>query len=265
MDSLAFAIQLARQAGNLLEEYFSSKSLSTRLKADDSVVTNADLASDHWISQQINQQFPGNLILSEELQPDYTADDPNNRATVWVIDPLDGTTNFSLGLPIWGVSIAHIVNGWPQETVQFFPMTNELYYAKSGVGAWFNDSPIHVDQSNQTSTFFSCCSRTYQRYRVSIPYKTRIMGSAAYSFCCVGRGAAIIGFEAAPKVWDIAGAWLLIQEAGGVIETLDGSLPFPLQSTTDYRNQHFPTLAAANPRLLNSARQKILPRSDNGS
>jgi myo-inositol-1(or 4)-monophosphatase len=257
-DSLSFAVQLARQAGDILEEYFSSRSLSTRLKSDDSVVTDADLASDHWITRQITTQFPGNLILSEELQPDYLVNDPNNLAAVWVIDPLDGTTNFSLGLPIWGVCITRVVEGWPQETVQFFPRTNELYSAKSGEGAWLNDSPIHVDQSNQTSTFFSCCSRTYQRYQISIPYKTRIMGSAAYSFCCVARGAAIIGFEAAPKIWDIAGAWLLIQEAGGVIETLDGSLPFPLQSAVDYRNQNFPTLAAPNPRLLKNSYQKIL-------
>jgi myo-inositol-1(or 4)-monophosphatase len=260
MESLAFAIQLARQAGNILEEYFSSKGLSTRLKSDDSVVTNADLASDQWISQQIIQHFPGNLILSEELQPDYLTNDPHNLATVWVIDPLDGTTNFSLGLPIWGVCITRMIEGWPQETVQFFPKTGELYVAQKGEGAWLNDSPIHVDQSNRTSTFFSCCSRTYQRYQVSIPYKTRIMGSAAYSFCTVARGAAIIGFEATPKIWDMAGAWLLIQEAGGVIETLDGSLPFPLRPDKDYRNQQFPTLAAANSKLLMNAHQKILPK-----
>lgn len=262
MDTLAFSIELARKAGSLLMDFFASTNLATNLKPDLSVVTEADLACDQLISKQILDHYPNDVLLSEELQPDYLINNLSKPAVVWVVDPLDGTTNFSLGLHVWGVLITRFVNGWPEQTVQYFPVTNELFYAKLGQGAWLNEHPIHVEpaSADRTTSFFACCSRTYQQYQVSIPYKPRIMGSAAYSFCCVARGAALIGFEATPKVWDISGAWLLIKEAGGFIETLDGSHPFPLRSDVDYRRQDFPTLAAANAKLANKARLQITPK-----
>jgi myo-inositol-1(or 4)-monophosphatase len=95
---------------------------------------------------------------------------------------------------------------------------------------------------------------------VDLRYKTRILGSASYTWCAVARGAAIIGFEATPKIWDIAAGWLLVSEAQGVIETFDASQPFPLIPGFDYRAQDFPTLAAATPELAKKAREQIRPR-----
>lgn len=259
---LTFSIELARQAGQLLLEYFSRNDLQASLKSDRTVITEADLASDRLISSAIRQSFPADALLSEEEQSHTLADAGSPSPAVWIIDPLDGTTNFSLGLPIWGVLIARLVGGWPELSVQYFPFTTELYVAQRGQGASFNGRPlkVHPPSVERPVSFFSCCSRTFRRYQVSIPYKARILGSAAYSLCSVARSSALISFEATAKIWDIAAAWLFVREAGGEMDTLDGSQPFPLQSGLDYAGQSYPTLAAATTELLAKAKTQIQPK-----
>lgn len=257
-DALNFAIQLARQTGSLLLDYYHSHAKSTKIKSDRSVITEADLAADHLITQSIQAKFPNDIILSEELQPSLPHD---ASGVIWIIDPLDGTTNYSLGLPFWGVSIARLVNGLPDIAALNFPLLEELYEAERGRGAFLNDDPIHVKPPipDHPAAFFSCCGRTHRRYTVRVPYKPRILGSASYGLCSVARGIAVLGFEATPKIWDIAGAWLLVGEAGGVIETYNGAVPFPLDPGRDYSQVSFPTLAAATQELVVRAREQIIP------
>lgn len=257
---LTFATQLALQTGQLLRDSFRKTGLHTQYKADHTIVTEADLAADELISRAIHEQYPDEGLLSEELQPETMQ--LNNA--VWVVDPLDGTTNFSLGLPVWGVSIARLVTGWPETTALYFPMLDELYTARRGEGSTFNNVPLHLkpEMADQPATFFACCSRTHRRYHITIPYKTRILGSAAYNFCLLGRGIALMSFEARAKIWDIAGAWLVVKEAGGEIETWDGSTPFPLLPGVDYQKRSFPVLAAQSPGLLAQARTHIQPKEN---
>lgn len=257
---LTFATQLALQTGQLLRDSFRKAGFHTQYKADHSIVTEADLAADELISQAIHEQYPDEGLLSEELQPETM----QLKNAVWVVDPLDGTTNFSLGLPVWGVSIARLVAGWPETTALYFPILDELYTAQRGEGSTFNNVPLHLEpeMANQPATFFACCSRTHRRYHISIPYKTRILGSAAYNFCILGRGIALMSFEARAKIWDIAGAWLVVKESGGEIETWDGSTPFPLLPGVDYRKRSFPVLAAQTPGLLAQARTHIQPKEN---
>jgi myo-inositol-1(or 4)-monophosphatase len=258
-DPLDFAIQLAYRAGELLLEHHDQAS-TARLKEDKSVVTESDLAADRLVTEEIRANYPGELILSEELQPRLSGDP---SGFMWVIDPLDGTTNFSLGLPFWGISIARLQDGQPNLGVLYFPPLNGLFTAQSGQRAYYNGAPLEVGISsrNQPASFFSCCSRTYRNYDIQIRYKPRILGSAAYSLCSVARGIALIAFEATPKIWDLAAAWLLVKEAGGVIETYDSSEPFPVREGVDYSRASFPTLAANTPGLLAEARNKIIPRA----
>ena len=260
-DSLTFAIQLAREAGQLLLEYFNSPALHTNRKADYSPVTEADIAVDRLIKEAIRKRYPQDQILSEELHPIYNPEKTPiyEQAAVWIVDPLDGTTNFSLGLHYWGVLIARIETGQPRIAVMNFPRLNELYAAQRGQGAYLNEAQIRVlpPDRERPWTFFSCCSRTHRRYNISIPYKTRILGSAGYSLCAVAHGTALISFEAEPKIWDIAAGWLLVNEADGEIETLDQSQPFPLNPAVDYSRQSYPTLAAATPELAARAHQQI--------
>ncbi len=257
---LEFAQQLVHKAGELLLEYYHSNTLTPTLKKDRTVVTQADLAVDHLLASAIQEQFPQDHLISEELQPQYSLSEhqPGGQA-VWVIDPLDGTTNFSLGLHFWGILLARLVNGWPDMAVMYFPLVDELYSAQRGQGATFNNCPLHIEPPGYRSplSFFACCSRTHKRYQVDLPYKTRILGSAAYTLCTVARSMAIIGFESTSKIWDIAAPWLLVKEAGGVIETLDASQPFPLQPGIDYSQKSYPILAAATPELAQRAHNKI--------
>ncbi len=257
--TLEFASTLAREAGKLLLDFFSPSGSFTSLKEDYSVVTEADLAADQLIAESINENFPGEALISEELQPEIG----KTGAAVWVVDPLDGTTNFSLGLPIWGVSIARLVDGWPEIGVVYFPFLDELFIASKGTGAYLNGRQIHAkppEPGNPTS-FFSCCTRTHQHYQVSIRYKTRILGSACFSLCAVARGMAVVAFEATPKIWDIAASWLIAIESGAHVATLDGSQPFPLRGNFDYRTQSFPVISAANQALLSKSRTQIKPKT----
>jgi myo-inositol-1(or 4)-monophosphatase len=255
-----FSVDLAHQAGDLLLGYYQGAGSQPSLKADRTVVTEADLAADHLIAESIHREYSGEAVLSEELQPSLGDEEFD---AIWVIDPLDGTTNFSLGLPFWGVSIARLVGGWPEIGVLYFPVLNELYTSARNRGAQFNQTSLHIKipDPNIPATFFSCCSRTFRNYEVAIPYKPRILGSAAYSFCCVARNMALIAFEATPKIWDIAATWLLVSEAGGAVAPLNGSVPFPVQGGKDYSQNYFPTLAAANPEVIEKARSMIRPKS----
>ncbi len=255
---VTFATGLARQAGAVLLEHYRNGNFDPSLKGDRSVVTLADVASDRLIAAAIHERFPSDLIVSEELNPYYPTE-ARGEAGVWIVDPLDGTTNFSLGFHFWGVLLARLVDGWPQTSVMYFPLIDEIYVAQRGQGAWFNDQPLHIQPPSalRPLSFFACCSRTHKRYHVSIPYKERIVGSTAYTLCTVARSIAVIGFEATPKIWDLAAPWLLVSEAGGALETHDGSRPFPLQTGVDYAHQSYPILAGATQELVEQARQQI--------
>jgi myo-inositol-1(or 4)-monophosphatase len=255
---LEFAIQLARKSGELLLESFSLSGTPTSRKKDRSVVTKADLDADLLIRGEIQARYPGDGLLSEELSTIY----PTEKQAVWVIDPIDGTTNFSLGLPIWGISIARLVDGWPDTAVVYFPPLEEIYTAQKGAGSFLNGHQLNSNSQDKlsTTTFFACCSRTHRHYDVQVPYKPRILGSAAYNLCSVARGIAILAFEAVPKIWDLAGGWLIASEAGALVQTLDGSKPFPPTPGADYSQVSFPTLAAPDPVHLERARQQIKPR-----
>ena len=252
---LEFATDLAQQTGNLLQKYFNPAGFHATHKADHTVVTEADLAADKFITYAIMRKFPQDNIISEESSHHLIG--PQNPT--WIIDPLDGTTNFSLGLSIWGVSIARLLAGSPELGVLYFPMINELYSTRRSSGAFLNDIPIatHTLDPDQAMAFFACCSRTFRRYEISVPYKPRIMGSSAYTFCMLARGSALLGFDAAPKIWDLAAAWLLVEEAGGSIAAFEGSPPFPISAKVDYNETSFPTLAASTPDIFTFGQSKI--------
>jgi myo-inositol-1(or 4)-monophosphatase len=258
MDITEFSTSLARQAGKLLLQYYQPGGIPSRVKSDHTVVTEADLAADKLIRSAIQKNYPDDGILSEEARTVY----PAGKSAVWVIDPLDGTTNFSLGLHYWGVSIAYLVGGVPHLGALYFPLLDELFTATKGDGAFLNGSQLQVKapDPSHSVTFFSCCSRTHNQYDVRIRYKTRILGSAAYGLATIARGSAILAFEVTPKVWDFSASWLIIREAGGVINPLNGPSPFPLQAGVDYEKISYPFLAAASQELWNEGQENLRPR-----
>lgn len=261
--ALDFAVRLARQAGQLLSSRFLAPDNKTRLKPDHSVVTDADVAADRLIRDAIRDAYPGDLYLSEELQPVLDDLKGETAPPIWVVDPLDGTTNFSLGLPIWGVLLCRLVSGWPEVAALYFPMLGELYTAQRGLGAYWNGEKLRLlsgERKSRQVSFFACCSRTFRRYQVNIPFKPRILGSAAYNVCCVARSIAVLSFDVSPKIWDLAGAWLLLEEAGGSIQTYDGSQPFPVRAGQAYAEMNFPVLAGATPEVVSRWQMEIQPK-----
>ncbi len=254
-DLLNFSIALAIEAGELLSSLYNLGGMPASQKPDQTAVTMADLAADRLITEKIQQHFPSDGIITEESAHMV----PKIDSPVWVIDPLDGTTNFSLGLPIWGVSIARLSHGYPDLGVLYFPCIHELYTVEAGSGAFLNQQPITVRAPDPTQpmSFFACCSRSFRTFDISIPYKPRIFGSGAYSLCMLARGSALLALDSAPKLWDLAAAWPLIHAAGGIIETLDGQSIFPLAPGQDYATTDWPVLAAATPKLMEFGRQKI--------
>jgi myo-inositol-1(or 4)-monophosphatase len=253
---------IAEKAGALLLKYFRDDSLVSDWKSDYSIVTEADIAADRLIAAELAAHFPSDAILSEELAPTSESKRPGSAPRCWVVDPLDGTTNFSLGIQHWGVSIARCDERGPDVGVLYFPALGELYVASRGGGATMNGTAIHVrvPSASRPLGMLACCARTPRFYHVNLPMKVRVFGSAAYTLVCVARGSAAIGMETRPRLWDLAAGWCVVEEAGGVIETLDGSRPFPMVADRAYADRSYPIVAAASPDMLTQAREHIEER-----
>ena len=193
-------------------------------------------------------------------ESDNAGIDPDSP--LWVIDPLDGTTNFTLGLQTWGVSIARLVDGYPDTAALYFPLHGELYSAQRGAGAFFNQRPLTVRPlpANMPTAFFTACSTSLRTYDLNVRYKFRLLGSAAYDFCLIARGAAIGGFQSVPKIWDIAGGWLVLEEAGGVVQLFPEGSPFPYFADQHAQEEKFTLLMAANPTVAEKVRPAIKPK-----
>lgn len=258
----AVAASIAGRAGTLLLRYFQDETLASDWKSDYSIVTEADVAADRLIAAELAHHFPDDAVLSEELAPTSGHADAHASERTWIVDPLDGTTNFSLGVQHWGVSIARCDEQGPDVGVLCFPALGELYVSSRGGGATLNGRRLHVraPSSSRLVGMIACCARTPRFYHVNLPMKVRVFGSAAYTLACVARGSAAIGMETRPKLWDLAAGWCLVEEAGGVVETLDGSKPFPLAANRAYAERSFPVLAAASHALLEQAREHIEQR-----
>jgi myo-inositol-1(or 4)-monophosphatase len=242
-----FAAGLAAECGQLAAASFGLH--NARRKSDGTLVTKTDEQIDRLISVRIGNTFPGHAILSEEQATLY---DPTFEFT-WVVDPVDGTTNFTHGMPIWGVSIALLHSGRPVVGILDFPLLHEQFQAVLGQGATrsgekISTSPVTEPDDEQ---LIMKCTRTDKLFDLRTPLKSRIMGSAAYHICKVADGTAVAGIETTPKVWDLAAAYLITSEAGGVVVAADGDPIFPLPpARSDYKARSITTITAANASML---------------
>jgi myo-inositol-1(or 4)-monophosphatase len=221
-------------------------------KADGSLVTKADKWADAAIREAISQNFPEHGILSEEGLKVL----PENE-WCWVVDPLDGTTNFTRGIPIWGISIGLLYRGVPVFGYVYMPNLNEAFHGfwrgDSGLdiaqGAFRNNKPIYASKDTPSQHhFFNVCSRSTGIIQPEFPCKIRMLGVASYNFLTVATGAVLGGIEATPKIWDIAAAWVIVKAAGGAWIGLNRE-PFPVAIGVDYRDVCFATLVLGNEEL----------------
>ncbi len=220
---LDHAITWAREAGSVQLEYFRGKSLNIESKFNDSdIVTTADKASERVIINHIHTTYPTHAILSEEMGHNDATSDYR-----WLIDPLDGTTNFSNGLPLFSVSIALEYQGEVIIGVVYAPYLNEMFYATKGGGAWLNGTKIspsgksNLGLSVVTTGFPVDKDRTNDNNLDNVARilplvrGMRRLGSAAIDLCYVAAGFLDGYWEMNLHEWDVAAGRLIVEEAGG--------------------------------------------------
>jgi len=235
---------IAREAGALLMEYFHQH-LKIEYKGDADLVTAADRASEKLIRERITQQWPSHDVLGEEQGLNDQGSDYR-----WYVDPLDGTTNFAHGFPVFCVSMAleHRF-AEPQSpgragervaAVIYDPTRDELFSAEKGSGAHLNGKPIHVSQiatlkESLLGTGFPSHKRhknpnIYFYHQITLrSHGVRRAGSAALDLCNVASGRLDGFWEFNLNPWDTAAGVLIIEEAGGKVTRFDGS-PFAIDS-----------------------------------
>lgn len=223
------AVELALAAGKAQLSYFRNPNLKSETKLNNfDIVTEADKASEKIIIGGIRDSFPEHSILSEE-----SGSDGNNDAEWrWVIDPLDGTTNFNQGLPIFSVSIALQRNGETVVGVVYAPYLNEMFTAVKGEGSYLNGKRLKVNRKYDLSTMVVSTGMPYDRdrnpdnnldniSRVSLKVRgVRRYGSAAIDLCYTAAGYFDAYWELNLHLWDIAAGALVLSEAHGTAQSI---------------------------------------------
>jgi myo-inositol-1(or 4)-monophosphatase len=222
---------------------------SSDLKPDGSLITDCDRWSDATLVQGLQELHPGEGVLSEEGYKQL----PSSEA-YWVVDPLDGTTNFAAGIPYWAISIARFEAGVPVLAILDVPPLRQRIVALRGRGAWRNGKPLTPPALlTHPSACASLCSRSIRVLQClpqqRFPAKIRLLGVASLNLVSVAMGQTVAALEASPKIWDLAAAWLVLQELHCPLRWLAES-PEGLASGRDLGKTNFPVLVADSPEKL---------------
>jgi myo-inositol-1(or 4)-monophosphatase len=222
---LNFAIQVARDAGNLLVQRLGSAQISN--KGDIDLVTEADIAAEELIIERIRSHYPLHGILAEE-SGEAVQQGPSRSEWKWIVDPLDGTTNYAHGYPCFCVSIAVEHAGALEIGVVYDPMRDEMFAAERGQGATLNERRIRVSSVEELNRAMMCTGFPYDvRTRPDFArdfanftlhaQAVRRDGSAALDLAYIACGRFDGFWEDGLNPWDIAAGAILISEAGGRI------------------------------------------------
>lgn len=222
------ARETATEAGNLLEAN-QATTFDISKKGRINLVTEMDLRSERLIVDSILDRFPGHQILAEEKGVLG-----GNEPIRWIIDPLDGTTNYAHGYRFYCVSIGIEVEGTIVAGAVYDPVIRECFWAVQNQGAYLNERRVHVSSEDELIDSLVSTGFSYNESQVTanlehfkrIIYKTRAVrrdGAAALDLCYVACGRFDGFWELTLHPWDVAAGLLIIQEAGGMITRLDGS------------------------------------------
>lgn len=232
------AVDVALKAGKLLQKYFRSGKMIVNQKEDNSPVTDCDMMSHQLIIDHLTHAFPTHKILSEE-SPNALQNQIENHPT-WIIDPLDGTSNFIAEIPLFAVVIAFVVKKETQIGIIYDPIHKELFIAEKGKGAKLNNRPIHVSTYNQTKGGMLFAGRGYKKRDrdrhgqiiFALEKETtyfRRLGCASIMLSSVAAGRADSVILTGNEPWDTLAGSLLIKEAGGKITNYCGK-PWTIDS-----------------------------------
>ncbi len=235
MSEIETAIHAARKAGMVLREGFS-RPHKISFKGVIDIVTEMDRESERLVCEILKRDFPSYGIQGEE-----GARVQGTEEALWIIDPLDGTTNYSKGYPLFGVSIALKFHGQITLGVVYNPLLDEIFVAEKGCGATMNGNPIQVTQTSNLGKSVLASGFPYDAWTSSADNGTefhrfikrtismRSDGSAALDLCHVAMGRLDGYWELDLAPWDMAAGVLMVEEAGGQVSTVRGNpfVPFP--------------------------------------
>ncbi len=222
-DKLLFLRNIAGEAGDILMNLFRGN-FEIESKPGSELLTTADKRAEKFIIDNLSKKYPEIEIIAEETKPSNWEEEE-----AFIIDPLDGTNNFSSGIPMFSVSIAYQLEGDLKIGVVYDPLHKELFYAEKGKKAYLNESPISVSKKNKLKDSILATGFPYIKERKensNIPEFSELimksrgirrMGSAALDLCYVACGRFDGFWEKHLKIWDISAGGLIVAEAGGKI------------------------------------------------
>jgi myo-inositol-1(or 4)-monophosphatase len=243
-DLLGVAIEAAKRAGEVICQQRRTQSVSVSFKGARDLVTTADLAAEKIVIETIGSYYPTHKILAEESSQNL---DPTEfgQGTVWVIDPIDGTTNYAHGHFQVGVSIACAIDGKSVAGAVLAPFLDELFTASIGGGAFLNGEPISVSPTDRLEAALIATGFPYDRTNVPNICKRlqalllrcrdiRRLGAASLDICWVACGRLDAYYEETLNPWDGAAACLIAREAGARIGH------YAYDSSTQRRTEGYP-------------------------
>jgi myo-inositol-1(or 4)-monophosphatase len=250
------AVKAARRAGEIIVRGLARfEGVETASKGLNDFVTNIDHAAEAAIIETLGEAYPHHAFLAEESGASGSGDN------IWIIDPLDGTTNFMHGFPTFAVSIAFQMGGKIEHGVIYDPMRQEIFTASRGQGAYLENRRLRVSRQRTLEGSLISTGFPYrENLRLLDPYMAmmkaviqrasglRRPGSAALDLAYVAAGRTDGFWEIGLKAWDTAAGTLMIREAGGLVATLDGG---------EYKQNG--NIVAGTPRVFNELLETIAP------
>ncbi len=201
------------------------------LKSDGSIVTEADLAMQQRMIEVLQQRWPIIPLLGEEMTPEEQQQLlDNNEEGLWLLDPLDGTSNYAAGIPYFCVSLALMKRGEVTLAIIHDPLRDETFAAEKGKGAWLNGEPLIAPKATRPlkqGIALIDLKRLTPKLAAKVasqpPYSSqRNLGSGALDWCYVATGRVDVYLHGGQKLWDYAAGQLILAEAGGYASTLEG-------------------------------------------
>jgi myo-inositol-1(or 4)-monophosphatase len=227
VDPLQLAIDTATEAGALLQRHLDRPLEMHEKSARGDMVTAADRASEAFILRRLRDAFPASTVLGEEGGVHRGTSDER-----WIVDPLDGTTNYAHGYPFYCVSIAFERHGELVCGAIYAPALGELYAAERGAGATCNGRRLAVSTVPAVAQALVCTGFFPARYERNLEHFSRLSraaqgvrrdGSAALDLACVAAGRFDAFWEFELHAWDVAAGTVMVREAGGRVSAIDGS------------------------------------------
>jgi myo-inositol-1(or 4)-monophosphatase len=180
-----------------------------------SLVTHHDTESERQLHAFLRREFPAHSFLGEE-----TGNEPRDPQHYWILDPIDGTSNFAHGIPYWGPSLAYWRRGLPLLGLVYFPALGTLFKAWRGGGAWQDRARIRTSDAREYTSLTTVAlhSRTHYTHHLQLRAKVRVLGSIIGNMCFTASGT-FVAAHGRGRLWDLAAGLLILEEAGAVVET----------------------------------------------